>query len=279
MRKRTRPYRTEEPESPPPPPSALEAEIALGQVIYDNHGMRGIVKLGSGRIVKYGGAAPSQEAAVLRYVSQRTTIPVPGNVEVVAEEAKRTYLLMDHVNGEPLSKAWPDLSSDDRTTILTELKAYIEQLRSLRNHDADGYIGSLNRGRCTDGRVPGNPFCGPFDTEALFNDHIALNMASSLTPEPQRRFLRSLMKDDHEIVFTHGDMHPSNILVKDGHVVAILDWEMAGWYPEHWEWCKALFLDRWELDGWYGGLKDWLRPYDLEYGIDRLLLAHSRVWL
>jgi thiamine kinase-like enzyme len=34
---------------------------------------------------------------------------------------------------------------------------------------------------------------------------------------------------DYPVVFTHGDLAARNILVRDGHIVAILDWEFAGW--------------------------------------------------
>jgi len=48
-----------------------------------------------------------------------------------------------------------------------------------------------------------------------------------------------LHSKNHNIVFTHGDLNPWNILVHDGHVSAILDWETAGWYPEYWEFTTA----------------------------------------
>ncbi|OAK95130.1 hypothetical protein IQ06DRAFT_64414 [Phaeosphaeriaceae sp. SRC1lsM3a] len=53
----------------------------------------------------------------------------------------------------------------------------------------------------------------------------------------------------HDIVLTHGDISPRSIIVRDGKVVAILDWEMAGYYPEYWESVKALFRPVWEK-GW-----------------------------
>ena len=87
-----------------------------------------------------------------------------------------------------------------------------------------------------------------------------------------------MMKDNHSIVFSHGDMHAHNILIQDGHVVGILDWEMAGWYPEYWEWCKALWAENWEMEGWCTSLKEFLQPYDYEYALDRLLLSNSDVW-
>ena len=46
----------------------------------------------------------------------------------------------------------------------------------------------------------------------------------------------------HAIVFTHGFLAFRNIIVKDSRFKAIIDWEMAGWYPEYWEFAKAFWL-------------------------------------
>ncbi|KAH9217382.1 hypothetical protein DL95DRAFT_295397, partial [Leptodontidium sp. 2 PMI_412] len=47
------------------------------------------------------------------------------------------------------------------------------------------------------------------------------------------------LRIDHEIVFTHADFTPRNMIVKDGRVVALLDWEYSGWYLEYWEFVKT----------------------------------------
>jgi len=64
--------------------------------------------------------------------------------------------------------------------------------------------------------------------------------------------IRSSLREDHGIVMTHGDLNPRNIMitwesdqgslrtVKDIKVSGILGWESAGWYPEYWEFVKAL---------------------------------------
>jgi hypothetical protein len=39
--------------------------------------------------------------------------------------------------------------------------------------------------------------------------------------------------------FTHADLRPKNIIVRNGRVAAIIDWEFSGWYPEYWEFTKA----------------------------------------
>ena len=49
---------------------------------------------------------------------------------------------------------------------------------------------------------------------------------------------RSSLPDDVSIVFTHSDLHPSNVIVaNDGEpqIVAIIDWQQAGWLPEYWK--------------------------------------------
>ncbi|TFK88538.1 hypothetical protein K466DRAFT_613316 [Polyporus arcularius HHB13444] len=41
--------------------------------------------------------------------------------------------------------------------------------------------------------------------------------------------------EESEPVLTHGDLAPRNILVKDGRIVTVVDWETFGWYPDFWE--------------------------------------------
>lgn len=52
------------------------------------------------------------------------------------------------------------------------------------------------------------------------------------------------------MVFTHADLNPRNILVdrviqSDGsrswEVTGIVDWETSGYYPEYWDYTKAMF--------------------------------------
>ena len=55
---------------------------------------------------------------------------------------------------------------------------------------------------------------------------------------------RQCLPDDIEVVFTHGDLHRSNIILtlsSPPRVIAIVDWEQAGWLPAYWEDRKAHF--------------------------------------
>jgi serine/threonine protein kinase len=250
---------------PKPDPIGMELEILQGEEIY-KCGLRKAFKIKGGRVVKCGGVRPD-EAETMKFVAQRTTIPIPGSAEFVIDNGKQ-YLVMDYVDGQPLGNVWPSLMDAQKTIILAELKGYVDQLKVLEN----SYIGSLGNGPCRDRRVIEWP-CGPFPSERHFNDYITANLLKSTSPE-RRRFLRNLLQDSHKITFTHGDLHPNNILVKDGHVVAVLDWEMSGWYPEYWEYCKALFNVQWESD-WQNRICEFLEPYTYEYAVDQVLLQSS----
>lgn len=69
----------------------------------------------------------------------------------------------------------------------------------------------------------------------------------SQIPDPFWQFL----PDDSRIVFTHADLHPSNIIMSadsSGRILAVIDWHQSGWYPEYWEFCKALFTSGFDGD-------------------------------
>ncbi|EPQ50890.1 kinase-like protein [Gloeophyllum trabeum ATCC 11539] len=259
-------------QNPAPPATALQQEIAEGEVLYAS-GLRKMIKLKSDRVLKHGidAQVAAAEVAAMKFIAEHTTVPIPGNPEHIVD-AGRSYVATDHVEGQVLSKVWEHLRDDEKATILGELKAYVNQLRSL---ESPGYIGSLNRDQCWDCRMFAFA-CGPFDSEAQMNDHLVSVLTHVASPFC-RKFLRRMMREDHKIVFTHADLHWRNIIVKDGHVAAILDWEMAGWYPEYWEYCKALYNERFETE-WCTRVQDFLEPYHYEYAVDRLLRAMSPVW-
>ncbi|KND88704.1 hypothetical protein TOPH_06605 [Tolypocladium ophioglossoides CBS 100239] len=50
--------------------------------------------------------------------------------------------------------------------------------------------------------------------------------------------------DKYRVTLSHADLNPNNIMVKDGHITAIIDWEFAGWYPEYWDYTKMYWSER-----------------------------------
>ncbi|KAL2839095.1 hypothetical protein BJY01DRAFT_237209 [Aspergillus pseudoustus] len=54
----------------------------------------------------------------------------------------------------------------------------------------------------------------------------------------------------HPIVFSHGDLKHQSIMVEGGRITGFLDWELAGWYPDYWDFTSALRSAREEF-WWY----------------------------
>jgi thiamine kinase-like enzyme len=68
-------------------------------------------------------------------------------------------------------------------------------------------------------------------------------------------------------VFTHGDLNPFNILVRDDRVVGIVDWEFSGWYPDYWEYTSAWFGNL-TKQAWQKEIANFLDPYPEEWKME-----------
>jgi aminoglycoside phosphotransferase (APT) family kinase protein len=80
-----------------------------------------------------------------------------------------------------------------------------------------------------------------------------------VAPEPEKVQdpYRNFLSDNGPILFTHGDLDRSNIIISTtspARVLGIIDWEQAGWFPEYWEYCKAAYTvgeeEEWRAAGW-----------------------------
>jgi hypothetical protein len=86
-----------------------------------------------------------------------------------------------------------------------------------------------------------SPNSGPFPSVSAFHDYFtsAYGPLRDLDLKDRRTHpYRSFFADDFPTVFTHADLHRSNIMVSVGQnprVVAIIGWHQSGWYPSYWE--------------------------------------------
>jgi tRNA A-37 threonylcarbamoyl transferase component Bud32 len=206
------------------------------------------------------------EALTLRYVAQNTSIPVPEVYDFWEVEHGNTVILMEYIDGVQLDSVWYTLRAEQKDDILSQLKGFIEQLRSLP-FPPGSPIASASGGECLDMRVSSFSF-GTFATEKDFNDKLIARLTGLQTAEKLRN-LRTLLRDDHAILFSHGDLVPRNILVRDGRIVALVDWEQAGWRPEYWEWLKALYAPGASMESeWPEVISKVLTPYEAELQVD-----------
>lgn len=105
--------------------------------------------------------------------------------------------------------------------------------------------GSISHQQILDYVFQSYPESGPFSTIKDFNDWFSCLPQSWLPPSKKYNDpYRHLLPDEGVIKFTHGDLHRGNIIIsssKPARILAIVDWEQAGWYPDYWEYCKALY--------------------------------------
>lgn len=217
--------------------------------LYTRDGL--VVPISKTKIVKTGRRIHLTEGATMRYLAEETSIPVP-KVYCSFLHKNRAYIVMERIRGDELPKAWKSLSEEALESIFAQLRLYIQELRSLTPPPGTG-VESCVGGSLYDSRIArGNPRFGPFKTIQEF--HFWLRGDS----RPEDLEGRKKDQDWHDAVemmrqqdgpwpppkFTHCDLNPSNVLVRNGKVVGIIDWEFSGWYPYYWEYTSA----------WYGNL-------------------------
>ena len=205
-----------------------------------------MLKLSANMVVKFGPEVVLAEAESITYIRNSTTIPVPKILDAYNKDGNN-YIIMEYVDGVLLKDVLDHMPSAEKSIILFELRDYICQMRQLPTPTAV-LIGSVDGGPAIDRRQSGSATGGPFRSEHDFNEWQLAQLRAEV-PASRRDIYVGLHMDDHRVVFTHGDLAPHNVIVKDGHVKAIIDWKFSGWYPEHWDYCKTLsFLGSTDAD-------------------------------
>jgi len=117
-----------------------------------------LARISSTMLVKYGTHASLIEAKTMSFVAQQTSLPIPklyaaytyGPFDRDIDDFGSlydTYIFMDFIEGETLEKAWSTYDSIAKLQIASELRGYMEELRSM---PMANYIGSVDRGPLTD---------------------------------------------------------------------------------------------------------------------------------
>lgn len=247
------------------------AEAVVEQILQDNFGERKVIRHGC-KVTKInntpqGPMRISNEAATLHYRREHTTIPVP-----TVYEATSNSVTMDFIEGSNLEEAWNDLSDTESTAIAEQLGDYLVQLRNLRR----SVIGSFDSGPALDSRFFINQG-GPFQTVSEYIDFVLSDPPRNWPgAAPLHNIVRSQMRTNYDVVFTHGDLKGVNIIVKGARIEAIIDWEYAGYYPEYLEIVSALRAAQWDCP-YYAALLDiFPQRYDAEYVTDFLVSRITR---
>ena len=245
----------------------LFAMIPDGEILWELFSCK-IVKIAATMVVKIGRGADNfrDEVALMEFVKQSTSIPLPEIYGFHYNEDDECFIFMEYIEGCTLESTWPSLGLDDRDIIESQLAGYVAQLRALPCPNPVT-LGSLATGLCRDARRMERQ-CPSITSERQFNEF--LGKFTFRRDSELAQMLLSFLKDNHRIVLTHGDLQPRNILVRGNTVTGIIDWELGGWYPEYWEYVKGAVHVK-SCEGWWRHLGRITGTYPMEWAIDLAL--------
>ncbi|KAE8148037.1 kinase-like domain-containing protein [Aspergillus avenaceus] len=233
----------------------VPARLWLGEKRYDSLGSN-VIRVSETRLIK--GPCESAELEGLEYIAKHTSIPVP-KVHRAHRVDGHLYIEMEYIQGDTLQDKWiksRDLSVTAKQAIVKQVAAYVDELRRLEPPQK-GIVASADLGKCLDVRVG-------------FHDHLRGQTPLEDATKVFDEAVTVCHSRQYRTCFAHADLCPRNIIVRDGEVAAIIDWQFAGWYPEYWEYTKAHFgiLD---MPDWYEELRNAIPRYDDELAAERVL--------
>ncbi|KAE8423369.1 kinase-like domain-containing protein [Aspergillus pseudocaelatus] len=172
---------------------------------------------------------------------ENTSIPVP-TVLKSWEEDGHTLILMKCIPGEPLSKAWPRLSTHEKEGIAKQTAEYPLQLGKLQSDNIQSlgggpvYSNFLFKNKDFD--LPHGPLASDDELWA----HMERGLNEAIT-ETVRIRLRHRMPPATPYTFTHGDLTNVNVMVENESLIGIVDWETSGYFPVWWEYVYTSVAD------------------------------------
>ncbi|KKZ64084.1 hypothetical protein EMCG_01580 [[Emmonsia] crescens] len=173
----------------------------------------------------------------MNYVAKHTSIPIP-KIFNTYEHHDALYIEMEYIPAMDLEKAWlgGHLSQAQKEHMFRELPDYVSQLRELDAPHQE-MAASTDLNACLDYRIGFSAF-GPFTNHQYFHSFLRSGLVVENCTESFSQAVTDCHSHVYQSRFTHADLYPRNILIRDRKVCTIIDWEFAGWYPEYWKYTK-----------------------------------------
>lgn len=260
--------------------------LIQGRDLYDYMGHRVVEsRTTSGNLVavKKGekGSFRQSEAEMMQYAHEKGIL-TPRVLGVYYVKRGVIAMVTDRVPGDSLDKVWHTLTEAEKKNVELQLKQQVScntsrplvllfvltfpKVQEMRKHTQPyiGRIGNIKTYNFFD-RLHDNDM-GPFSSEEEFDDWCLtrVKFARVKFPYYQKFWKHYVPKMRNEksskFVLTHGDLAARNIMVKDGQLTGIVDWEYSGFFPEYMEYALATVIHESVEDWWLPVLKRVLEP-------------------
>ncbi|KAJ5789196.1 uncharacterized protein N7518_006207 [Penicillium psychrosexuale] len=253
----------------------------------DKMGAR-VVFADSETVAKFGHGVRLAEAEALHLASTRTTIATPRLLSAYILDGVG-YIIMSYEVGESLGKYWDRVSKVEQSRVLEQLRDYVNQMREIPGD----FIGGVDGSPCRDGVFEAgygdytSYSYGPYPSEESFDEGMIQALRDRL-PSKVLEGEHDIESDffnseymlyqtvrglkNHKILFTHGDLHAGNILVRTDGTVVLLDWGLAGFWPEYWEFYRAMHNPPWRAS-WDRMVEKFIPPFYVEYSVMKRIFA------
>ena len=223
------------------------------------------------------------------------TIPLPKEIQSLSQPGDPIYLTLEsRVPGDTLMEVWRTLSQVEKASYSRQMADVIRQLRRFtapRPQKVDGgQLDDVVLGKCFM-RRPGNCWKIPYKVDEWLDGlgadlRIGLSRVHKTTDpvviEEKFQELKASFPDCEPYVLTHADLNLSNIIVKDGKIQGIVDWEQAGYYPWWFERRATYGLYDGPTEELFDPVWDELMP-EVDYGkwselIDKKMFPAVQAW-
>ncbi|KZO95482.1 hypothetical protein CALVIDRAFT_538245 [Calocera viscosa TUFC12733] len=147
------------------------------------------------------------------------------------------FLLMTAARGQRLMDVEHTLEPEQITTIGLDLRQYLSDMHNIPNPYKYGLCSAAGAG--LDALLFGNNDLPTSEDIRSFHAWLRERMGRHwpvMQPRVQPIFSKY---DDQQPVFSHGDLSEDNIMVHNGRLSGLIDWETAGWMPPYWDYVLA----------------------------------------
>ncbi|KAI1200295.1 kinase-like domain-containing protein [Nemania serpens] len=207
-----------------------------------------VARVGEHFIAKYGLGVNSLEGDNMLFVKRHTTIPVPEVYAMFTYGGNKTVIIMEFIEGLLMSDFKFTLK-DSMRPIVAQLRAQVNQLRQIPI-PGPNYYGCLGRrpfidcyNGCKSG--PFNSFAdlvdSAFDTE--YPPRNSEHLADVKKLHRGRLYSTATELGHSHPVFSHGDIHEENVIVRPDNTPVIIDYQLAGFYPAYHEYVASRELN------------------------------------